>query len=461
MRLILNKDYRLRGWKGDPFYLERISTRQLRRLNLSEFSFLIRCDGKTEIAPDRWPRQPDWVFTEDVIAPCKDVDSLLPDQEYKCFPNRRLDYIELSITGRCNLNCKHCFNAKDCNPRTAEPSMEQLFALLERMDECGVGRMRLNGGEPLVRKDLLSFTEEMSHRGIRLYELLTNGTLLTENLLDSLEAQGHKPVWFISFDGLGCHDWLRGVPGSEDKALRAIRLLCGRGYTVYVQQCVWKDSLPSVIPTVQQLEELGVSRYRAVPVEPSLRWLETAPDKTIPTEEWLMFIPGFLEWWYENDIRMDLDIWSFYTHKYGDPRARIVPDLCSVGRDGNSYACETHYNRPFIDADGRLVPCMPMSGAADAYGISWGNVYKGDDLQKVFSGSAFMNLISCTCNDIKARNAKCHDCPWSVHCSVGCRVGALAQGNGLDGIDERICVFYESGCYMKLKEIAGKFGIET
>ena len=44
---------------------------------------------------------------------------------------------------------------------------------------------------------------------------------------------------------------------------------------------------------------------------------------------------------------------------------------------------------------------------------------------------------------------------------LGCRVGALVQGNGLDGIDERICVFYESGCYMKLKEIAGKFGIET
>jgi sulfatase maturation enzyme AslB (radical SAM superfamily) len=58
-------------------------------------------------------------------------------------------------------------------------------------------------------------------------------------------------------------------------------------------------------------------------------------------------------------------------------------------------------------------------------------------------------------------NAKCHDCPWSVRCSAGCRVGALAQGNGLDGIDERICTFYESGCYMKLKEIAGKFGIET
>ena len=61
-------------------------------------------------------------------------------------------------------------------------------------------------------------------------------------------------------------------------------------------------------------------------------------------------------------LQMDLDIWSFYTHKHGDSRARIVPDLCSMGRDGSSFACETHYNRPFIDADGRLVPCMPGRG---------------------------------------------------------------------------------------------------
>lgn len=427
----------------------------------SEFSFLLQCDGRTEIEPDTWPPEPEWASAQGVITLCAEETELRPEQEYRCYPNRKLDYIELSVTGRCNLNCKHCFNAKDCHPRTAEPSMEQLLALLKRMDECGVGRVRLNGGEPLMRRDLLTFTAEMSRRGVRLYELLTNATLLTDDFLEELEAQGHRPIWFISFDGMGCHDWLRGVAGAEKKALEGIELLCGRGYTVYVHQCVWKDSLSSVRPTVQKLQELGVTRYRIVPVEPSLRWRELAPDQSISIEQWLRYIPEFLDWWYGSDIKMDLDLWSFWTHRHGQKRACIVPDLASAGRDDHVPACATHRNRPFIDADGRVVPCMPLSGITDAYGIGWGNVYQGDDLGALFTDSPFLDQISCSCGQIKERNPKCHSCSRRDHCAVGCRAEALARSGRIDGIDERICMFYESGCYEQLQAVAEKWGLET
>ena len=66
-------------------------------------------------------------------------------------------------------------------------------------------------------------------RGIAICELLTNGTLITRELLDALEAQGQRPDWWISFDGLGCHDWLRGVPGTEGKVLENIRQI-GRAH---------------------------------------------------------------------------------------------------------------------------------------------------------------------------------------------------------------------------------------
>lgn len=461
MKYLLHKDYRLRGWKGDPFYLEYFPDRSLRRLSLSEFSYLMKCDGQTEIEPDEWPGEPAWVREKDVTVPCEDGGQLQPGQEYHLYPNRKLDYIELSLTGRCNFNCKHCFNAKDCSPRTVEPSMEQLLALLERMDDCGVGKMRLNGGEPLMRRDLLEFTGEMSRRGIRMRELLTNGWLLTPELVDALEAQGHRPIWFVSFDGLGCHDWLRGVKGAEQRALSAIRMLCERGYYVHVHQCVWKDSLPSVKPTVLKLREMGVSRYRIVPVEPSLRWRELAPDQSVSIGEWLRYIPGFLDWWYESGVGMDLDLWSFWIHKHGEKRAYIVPDLASGGLSDDSPSCSTNRRRPFIDADGRVVPCMPLSGITSAYGIGWGNVYEGDDLQAIFTDSAFLEQAECSCRKIKENNPECQRCQWRPRCAVGCRAEALAQGHGINGVDERICRFFSDGCFEQLLGIAEKHGLKV
>lgn len=460
MKLLLQRDYRLLGWKGDPFCLERRSDGAVYRLRLAEFAFLLRCDGETEIDPDAWPPVPDWALEAGIAAECAPGERLLPEQEYRLYPNRRMEYMELSVTGRCNLNCKHCFNAADSNPRTVEPTQEQLLTLLRRMADCGVCRIRLDGGEPLVRRDLLSITAEMAKQGIVLHEMITNGTLITPELLDALEAQGHRPIWFVSFDGLGCHDWLRGVPGTEERVLKNIRLLCERGYYVHVHQCVWKDSLPSIRPTALRMKEMGVSRYRLVTVEPSVRWLAMAPDQTIPTGDWLEYLPGFLDWWYDNDLDMDLDVWGWWSGQKGSRRVTIVPDLFSRSMDDRARTCHEASNRCFIDADGRMVRCIALSGITAAYGVKCPNVYQGDDLQQILTESEFMNQMNCTCGELKKRLPECQGCRWKDSCGLGCRAEAMAQGNGMDGLDRRMCLFFNGGCYEKLKAVAEKHSLK-
>ena len=464
MKYLLQPDYRLLGWKGEPFYLAHRSTGRTWRLSPAEFAYLLRCDGETEMGDDEWPPVPAWAVREKIVAECAPGEHLLPEQAYRLYPNRKMDYMELSLTGRCNLNCKHCFNAADCNPRTVEPTLEQLLTLLRKLKDCGVCRMRLNGGEPLTRKDFLTVTGEMAKLGIVPCEIITNGVLITPELLDELEKQGHRPIWFVSFDGLGHHDWLRGVPGTEEKVLKNIRLLCDRGYYVHVHQCVWKDSLDSIRPTVLRMKELGVSRYRLITVEPSLRWRETAPEQTVSTEEWLEFLPDFLDWWYENDIDLDLDVWSYWTGSRGSRRVTIVPDLFSRGEDNSALSCPEYPNRFFIDADGRMVRCMPLSGGTSALGIPCPNVYEGDDLQEVMMKSDFLTDMTCTCLELKRQNPECLACRWFDRCGMGCRAEALTQGLpdrvSLTGIDRRMCLFFNSGCYEKLKAVAEKHGLE-
>ena len=461
MKYILSRDYRLRGWKGEPFFLERFSSRLPQQLTRDQFALLLQCDGRTEINPDAWAEMIAHYTEENIVQHCPEGGSLLPEQAYRLFPNRRLEAVDLSITGKCNLNCKHCFNARDFSLRTTEPTLKQLIGVLDQLDECGVGHIRVNGGEPLVHKDFLAFTAEVARRGIKIPSLLTNGYLLTPELLDEIERQGHRPLWCVSFDGLGFHNWLRGAPDAEEKTLAAIKLLCSRGHAVQAAQVVWKDSVASLKPTALKLQELGVSIHRIIRITPSIRWKMAAPDQMLAAEELIPHLPEFLTWWNENRIDMNLVFWSYLTQPRGLKNLQILPDLQSSFRDNNSAVCSSLRRRPYIGADGNVLPCMSLPGFKEFPGLDYGNLYKGGSLQRLFTNSPFLSQISLTCAQLKEMNEKCHTCRWRDRCSMGCPAVAMVRNNGnMNGVDPTMCFFYESGTYEKLIEVAERFGLK-
>ena len=242
--------------------------------------------------------------------------------------------------------------------------------------------------------------------------------------------------------------------------LKSIGLLCRRGYYVLVHQCVWRDSLETVRPTVKKLKALGVSCYRLTTVEPSLRWQELAPGQSISAEEWLEWLCEFLPWWYGENIEMRLDVWSFWQDFCSSGHIRIVPDLVScAGILDRATACCDAMDMPYIDADGRLVFCLGMSGISDAFGFEWGNVYQ-DNLHQLFTDSPFTKRLALTKGMLKERNEECRDCVWRNRCSKGCRAEAMAQGNGFAGVDRRLCVFFKQGYFQRFCEIADRFNLD-
>lgn len=97
---------------------------------------------------------------------------------------RRIDYVRLSVTDRCDLRCRYCMSEKmQFLPRNELLSLEELHMLSFILIARGVRRIRLTGGEPLVRRGILSLIEALGqHIGNGLDELTltTNGTQLTD-----------------------------------------------------------------------------------------------------------------------------------------------------------------------------------------------------------------------------------------------------------------------------------------
>lgn len=91
---------------------------------------------------------------------------------------REISYLRVSVTQRCNLNCVYCGKA-DCAKKAAELSPESYFKIAKAFAMCGINKIRITGGEPLVRTDICDIVGLMrSVPGIETLALTTNGVYL-------------------------------------------------------------------------------------------------------------------------------------------------------------------------------------------------------------------------------------------------------------------------------------------
>ncbi|WP_294474598.1 radical SAM/SPASM domain-containing protein [uncultured Ruminococcus sp.] len=459
MRYLLHKNYCLRGWTDHTACLECYPLRTVEDLTAREYGLLRRCDGKTEVDTERYAQAIEKFSRRGIISET-DWGCTEPFQAYHFYENRRIRNIDICITGCCDLRCRHCFNAADSeHSRGTQATTEQLVELIGKFDECGVANVTFSGGEPLLHKGFLRLAEELAARSMHFRRLVTNLYHMTPEIADRLLEMGHRPLMSTSFDGLGTHEWLRRAEGSEKRALESIVMVKDKGFRVRTTCCVWRDSMAVIKKTVLRLQELGVDEFRLVPVEPSLRWRENADGQTIGVTEWLEFICGFIDWWYDNDIRMQLDVWSYWRGNAGDKHINIVPDgHCCYDRQDKIPACSDAYATPYIDSDGRIALCNAISGYTKAMGWQWGNVFT-DDVHALLREGPFIDQCRCTIGAMKKNDPECQKCEWEHFCMYGCRAEALAYNGSINSPDRRMCAFFKQGFYDRFKEIADRHGL--
>jgi cyclic pyranopterin phosphate synthase len=144
---------------------------------------------------------------------------------------RRVDYIRLSITDRCDFRCVYCMS-EDMTflPRNEVLSLEECARLVKVFVSLGVSKVRITGGEPLVRKNALWLFEQVGQlQGLRELVVTTNGSQL-ESQAAALKKAGVKRI-NISLDSLDAERFRKITRvGELSKVLRGIEAAKQAGF---------------------------------------------------------------------------------------------------------------------------------------------------------------------------------------------------------------------------------------
>lgn len=168
----------------------------------------------------------------------------------------RLFIVTYSLTQLCNLNCKHCYSSAGIKgEQEFLPDMAR--EVIRQIADAGSRIIVLDGGEPLMRKDIFELISYAKNLGL-ITVLGTNGTLLTHKVIQKL-VDSRLDHCAVSLDGATAktHEWLRGVKGCFEKAVRGAKLIQNTGIQLQINTCLHSRNQHELNDIVKLAESLN------------------------------------------------------------------------------------------------------------------------------------------------------------------------------------------------------------
>jgi radical SAM protein with 4Fe4S-binding SPASM domain len=294
-------------------------------------------------------------------------------------PEPSLRYLELQVTDRCNLKCKHCYIYDKVGSELSPGQIKDILKEFEKMQGL---RVLISGGEPFMHSGFEEINAMLPDFFIRKV-LFTNGLLLNKKRLKGLNVDEIQ----ISIDGLEqAHDSLRGK-GTFKSAFDAVKRATDSGFEVSISTMVHPANLNDFDEMQSLFKEMGIKD-----------WTVDVPCITGSLEE-------------HGEFQISPEIGGQYLrYGYGKGLHSVDP----------GFACGLHLMA--VLADGRVSKCTFYSKAP--VGII------AEGLQKCWQRITPLRLAELRC-----------DCDHIESCRGGCRYRALLLGDPL-GKDLYKCNLY-------------------
>lgn len=236
--------------------LYNIKTDQLYSIDQRALDFFLALERDEEVDIDRFSKEEIEDLLKEGIIIEEPTRRLKPPVRQSPIPSLR--YLELQITKRCNLKCKHCFVGESSNVNL---SFHDISRVLKEFEEMQGLRVLITGGEPLLHPEFLKINNFLENLAIRKI-LFTNGLLLDDKILSQLKFDEIQ----ISIDGMKRgHETLRGN-GTFERAIDALKKALYKGFDVSVATVIHRENLHEFEELESLLKELRIREWIIDPV---------------------------------------------------------------------------------------------------------------------------------------------------------------------------------------------------
>ena len=273
---------------------------------------------------------------------------------------RKITYLRLSVTELCNLRCRYCMPEDGvCKKRHEDMlTQEEMLSAVKAAAELGITKLRITGGEPLVKRDILSICRGVSQtEGIEEVCITTNGTLLPE-LARPLREAGVSRV-NISLDTLDAEKYAYITRrGSLEEALRGIDAALNAGFDkVKINTVLIGGFNDDEIPALAELSRQYPVDVRFIELMPMYDSGDFGPEAFIPCSV----------------VREKLPELEIAPQDNGVAKLYRLPG--AQGRVGLISPVSSHFcaacNRIRLTADGKLKPCLHSGQEYSVKGLDY------------------------------------------------------------------------------------------
>lgn len=276
---------------------------------------------------------------------------------------RCIDYLRISITDHCNLKCNYCtpFSGRNLLPRSEVLSYEEILNVAKAAVMAGISKIRITGGEPLVRKGIVEFCRMLSSiEGLKSLTITTNGVFLEEFAKPLFEAGVQrinvsmdtlKPERFQNITG---HNQLSrvltGIKRAEEVGMYPIKI------NTVVMRGINDDE-------IEDLAKFTINKpyhVRFIELMPTAGWaINDYQSLFVPIEEVMKKVARI------GEVQIQPA-----TDSYGPARLCMLPG--AKGRVGFIAPMSWHFcgtcNRLRLTADGKLRACLFSKEEIDVKG---------------------------------------------------------------------------------------------
>ena len=252
----------------------------------------------------------------------------------------------LELDLRCNLRCLHCY--RDGDWASGILNTEEMKGVLDQIADAGTLWLLMTGGEIFLRPDFFEIYEHAIRKGL-LLTLFTNGTMLTEKVVDRLAEMPPSNIE-ITLYGYSeeTYDKVTGIPGAREQCYRGVDLLLERDLPLQLKTIVMKTNQHEFMDMFQFAESRGVHFKWDTQITPNLDSSLTPCNVRLTPKEAV-------------DLEFSIPARAEEYREYYEERKEV--------RSSRVFSCGAGVQTFHIDPYGKMSMCILLRGNGREYSL--------------------------------------------------------------------------------------------